>query len=78
MEFRLLRNLWRIFKRAISNYGRHWGPGAAPGRFSFLAEGQMEKKSESAGFNSESPKDLLENYSMSLKAGNRSHKTIDW
>ena len=38
----------------------------------------MEKKSESAGFNSESPKDLLENYSMSLKAGNRSHKTIDW
>jgi site-specific recombinase XerD len=38
----------------------------------------MEKKPDSAGANSEMLEDLLEYYSMSLKALNRSPQTIDW
>ncbi len=38
----------------------------------------MDKQPEPLVFNSGSIEDLLENYSMSLKALNRSEKTIDW
>lgn len=38
----------------------------------------MEKKLKFTGVNGEIPEDLLKNYSMCLKALNRSPKTIDW